>query len=71
MCSSELKKLESILFGDGRQLLDIKFFPGEQPCTPEQLLDASAQMLELALRGKGTLGAPKNKKAPSNFLELV
>ena len=51
MDAHEKDRLSSVLFEDGRELVNIKLFPGSNPeLTDEQLRDAAADAIERALK---------------------
>mgnify|MGYP001378692334 CR=1 FL=1 len=71
MCEEELKTLQALLFGDRRELLDIKFFPGEAPCTCGELLTASAEMLVKAMSGDALRDLPQTTRRATRFGDIV
>lgn len=48
--SASIKKLQALLFDEGRALVNIKFFPGDKAQTVDQLADAAHDMLCSALK---------------------
>jgi hypothetical protein len=53
MAESGKEKLLSLLFGDGRELVNIKFFPGtDRGLTSDQLCGEAEGMLRAALTGE-------------------
>lgn len=68
--SAELR-LAKILSEDGRTLINLKFFSGDQACTAEQLMAASSDMFELAFRGKSVIGVPATQGMSRHIDDLV
>lgn len=62
-------KLHSLLFGEGRELVNIKFFPGtERGLTVSQLAEAAQAALSAAL-AEGPINNPPVSGAKSQTLE--
>lgn len=52
MSKSGMEKLHSLLFGEGRELVNIKFFPGsDRELTADRLCNAAADALRIVLNG--------------------
>lgn len=61
-------KLHTLLSADGRELVNIKFFPGtDRGLTPSQLAEEAARVIELAL-AKGA-NIPPSTGAEQSTLE--
>lgn len=50
--SMTIDRLDSILFNEGRELINIKFFPGtDRGLTVSQLRDSAAEALDSVMKG--------------------
>lgn len=64
-------RLDSILFGEGRELINIKFFPGtDRGLTASQLRDAAADALEAVFKGGCKHQPPVTGKKASRLEDL-
>lgn len=52
MSASE-DRLLSLLFEEGRVLVNLKFFPGEECHTADELFDAAHEQITASLQGEG------------------
>lgn len=60
-------KLNALLFDEGRELLDLKFFPGEEPSSADAMLCAGERFLRRAHSGEGENVVPSNAKESKHF----
>jgi hypothetical protein len=70
MAKSGTEKLLSLLFDEGRELLNFRFFPGEKVSSSDELCDASDEAIRLALAAEEDTIPPISKE-PVAFGDLV
>lgn len=68
--ASGTEKLLSLLFEEGRELVNFRFFPGEHVTSADDLCDASHGALRLALESDQD-NVPTLSKTPVSIGELV
>lgn len=71
MTESGQDKLLALLFGEGRELVHLRFFPGDSVSSGAELRDAAHEAISLALAGDSVKGVPKLGRAQVHFSELV
>lgn len=71
MTESEKDKLLSLLFDEGRELVHLRFFPGDNVSSGAELRDAAHDAITLALTGQSVKGVPKLGRPQVHFSELV
>ena len=69
--AEKAEKLHALLCGEGRELINLKFFPGLKAKTSEDLLNGAYDMLSHALKGEETGVIPTTVKESKHFTELV
>ena len=67
---SVTEKLLSLLFGEGRELVNFRFFPGEEVSSAEELCQASHDALRMALASDED-ALPPLKREPVHIGDLV
>ena len=70
MSESE-KRLLSLLFEEGRVLENLKFFPGPNCTSEEQLFEAAHDAIKMALADKGGDRIPVEKRKPIAIGDFV
>jgi hypothetical protein len=68
--TSGKEKLLSLLFNEGRELVNFRFFPGEHVTSPDDLCEASHDALRSALESDQD-SFPALKKLPIAIGDLV
>lgn len=71
MAMSGKEKLLSLLFGSGRELVNFKFFPGENVKSSDDLCDASHEALKIALDNDKEDSIPGIGKQQTSFKEVL
>jgi len=69
--ADKAEKLHALLCQEGRELVNLKFFPGPKAKVAEDLLNGAYEMFSRAQKGEGAGLVPKIKKSPVHFSELV
>jgi hypothetical protein len=71
MAKSGTEQLLSLLFEEGRELVNFRFFPGEEASSAEELCATSYDALRQALDAKDEDTIPKIKREPVHIGDLV
>jgi hypothetical protein len=70
MAKSGTEKLLSLLFEEGRELVNFRFFPGEEVSSADELCEASHEALRLALESQEDT-VPGTKREQVHIGDLV
>jgi len=71
MAQSGKERLLSLLFEEGRELINLKFFPSDQPSTEEQFCTAAADVIELVKAEKFDASIPQSGIPSRSFAEAL
>jgi hypothetical protein len=69
--ADKAQKLHALLCDEGRELVNLKFFPGAKAKSSDDLLDGAYEMFSRALKGEGLGIIPKITKESVHFSALA